>query len=219
MNIDDIKNNINNRKSRLGQPIKIFDENMLSILKCLPKIENIQDLELKLLLQKSTIISSVTYFEVYFRDMLDAIFRMCKREAYISIIDKIHPQKYTVSEYIELDDNGIHPLELISFNLNFQNINNVNKVFSILLNVDFINKVQDYKYRINNIEFNTDSEIIKSVKTVLDYRHELVHNPKNEYQPLDLNIINSVPNLWIFAFSCDRLILDYMSKYIKEEVK
>ena len=75
--------------------------------------------KLRWLLEKQSVITMITASEVYFRDMLDGIFRVCKPEAFRPVLKEIYKSKHDIDDLLDFHVRRVHPLELIvdSFNL------------------------------------------------------------------------------------------------------
>ena len=96
-------------------------------------LENPTDGAHSKLLERSVVITFVTHVEVYFRDMLDAIFRQCSPNFFVPKLKHIHNIKYDIEDLIEIYKRQIHPLELVSSEVSFQNTDKIEKVFSKFL--------------------------------------------------------------------------------------
>jgi len=186
------------RKSRLGKPSKNFFDTFTS---CISAAENITSGEMSKhgqLLERATIICTVTAIEVYFRDILEFIFNFCSPKYFEPVLKSIHQEKYDIYQLIDLYRNSINPLELVVESQSFQNVEKIDKVFSQFLGKGLWTSVVGLEIRVKDspekqTKFSHDDFI--GLESIFSLRHELVHNP--EYRPfLNDEIIN---NLWSSA--------------------
>lgn len=134
------------------------------------------------LLERAVVITFVTHIEVYFRDMLDAIFRHCDPDYFLPQIKHIHKDKYTIEDLLYIFETGIHPLELVSSDMSFQNAEVIEKVFSKFLGSSLWGAAIGAEIRIKGkpeTACSFEPEYLEGLKRVFKLRHELVHNPKN----------------------------------------
>lgn len=134
------------------------------------------------LLERSVVITFVTHVEVYFRDMLDAIFRHCDPEYFLPLLKHIHQSKYSIEDLLFIYRKQIHPLELVSSDMSFQNAEKIEKVFSKFLGASLWNAAINTKIRIKDkpeTAYSFEPEYLEGLKRVFELRHELVHNPKD----------------------------------------
>lgn len=82
------------------------------------------------LLERSAVISTVTAIEVYYRDILDFVFRYCSASFFEPHLKQIFPDKFDIIELVEVYRHQVHPLELVSTAQSFQNVDRIDKVFS-----------------------------------------------------------------------------------------
>jgi hypothetical protein len=101
-----------NRASRLARPFENFFQ---SVSPCIDAADLVLagsiDARFTPLLERSVVISTVTAIEVYYRDMLDSIFRICKPSFFVPRLRQLHSEKYDITDVIEIYKLGIHPLE------------------------------------------------------------------------------------------------------------
>lgn len=134
------------------------------------------------LLERSVIITFVTHVEVYFRDMLDAIFRHCDPDYFLPLLKHVHQNKYGIDDMLLIYKNNTHPLELVSSDISFQNSEKIEKVFSKFLGSSLWNASINTQIRLKDKPETVcifEPEYLEGLKRVFELRHELVHNPKN----------------------------------------
>lgn len=171
-----------NRRTRAGRPFTNFFE---MAQQCIAAGDMILidaiDPKIKTLMERSTVISLVTAIEVYYRDILDFIFRDCAPSYFEPKLKKLFPEKYDISEILEIYRHSVHPLELVSAAQSFQNIDRIDKVFSPFLSSGGLwDTVFRLRVRVKNNpdrESSFQREDLAALKRIFDLRHELVHNP------------------------------------------
>lgn len=134
------------------------------------------------LLERSVVITFVTHVEVYFRDMLDAVFRHCDPDYFLPKLKDIHPSKYGIEDLVDIYKRRINPLELVSSDMSFQNAPKIEKVFSKFLGKSLWGAAINIQIRIAGepeTACKFEPEYLEGLKRIFDLRHELVHNPKN----------------------------------------
>lgn len=191
-----------NRNSRLSQPFFVLLETLIqctdaaqSILdgKCDPKFAP--------LLERSVVISAVTSIEVFYRDMLDILFSYCSPSFYESHLKSLHPEKYDISEILDIVQHEIHPLEIVSNAQSFQSVDKIDKVFSRFVGKSLWSSVLELKVEFNSTldsneetwgDVKWNSEDIASLKAIFDLRHELVHDPARR----NFITAETIANIW-----------------------
>lgn len=137
--------------------------------------------KLAALIERTAVISTVTATEVYFRDMLDLVFRTCKPSFFEPHLKAFFPEKFDITDVLDIYRNSIHPLELVTSSQSFQNIDRIDKVFSKLLSgVGLWDSILKLQVRIKDepdSETSFAPDLIASLKRVFELRHELVHDP------------------------------------------
>nr|WP_321482589.1 HEPN domain-containing protein [uncultured Cohaesibacter sp.] len=146
------------------------------------------------LLERSVVIAFVTHVEVYFRDMLDAIFKHCNPDFFIPKLKQIHNIKYDIEDLIDIYRKQIHPLELVSSDISFQNADKIEKIFSKFLEKGLWGETLKLRLRVQDkpeTETGCNQECIQSLSAIFSLRHELVHNPRNDFK-LTEEILNNI---------------------------
>ncbi|WP_152615348.1 HEPN domain-containing protein [Janthinobacterium lividum] len=171
-----------NRKTRLDRPFANFFE---SFQQCTVAAELILsgslDPRIVSLVERSAVISSVTAIEVYYRDILDFVFRYCKPDFFEPHLKLLYPEKLDIAELLEAHRNNVHPLELVSSAQSFQNTDRIDRVFSKFLgNKGLWSSVLQLQVRIKDNP-STEScfvhDELVALKRIFSLRHELVHDP------------------------------------------
>ena len=124
----------------------------------------------------------VTAVEVYSRDVLDGILRICSPDFFVPHLKRIHTKKYDIAELVEFSRKGIHPLELIAANQSFQNVNSIDSVFSKFLGNSIWKELFDFRIRFTDDPLKTEhtfeETLVADLDRLFNLRHELVHDPK-----------------------------------------
>lgn len=175
------------------------------------------------LLERSVVITFVTYVEVYFRDMLDSIFRYCDPNYFLPLLKHIHQNKYSIDELLHIYKMQIHPLELVSSDMSFQNAEQIEKVFSKFLGSSLWNAAISIKIRIKDqpeTACSFEPEYLEGLKRVFKLRHELVHNPKNTPH-LSAGVLTDIENAdgLILAVDCvlSKMLTDHRDPAIASD--
>lgn len=148
------------------------------------------------LLERSVVITFVTHVEVYFRDMLDTIFRQCDPAFFVPKLKHIHSLKYDIEDLLDIYKRQIHPLELVYSDASFQNIEKIDKVFSKFTGKSLWTEAIGLTIRVKDRPETTvcfEAEYLKGLERVFVLRHELVHNPRQDFSLTD-EILNDIDN-------------------------
>lgn len=171
-----------NRKTRIERPFSNFYE---TIQQCTSAGELIVsgslDPKITGLVERSAVISTVTAIEVYYRDILDFIFRYCAPSFFDPHLKQLFLEKFDIGDLLEVYRHNLHPLELVSASQSFQNAERIDKTFTKFLNNQGLWKsVFQLKVRLKDKPttegFFSHDELV-ALKRVFDLRHELVHDP------------------------------------------
>lgn len=172
------------------------------------------------LLERSVVITFVTHVEVYFRDMLDAIFRQCDPDFFIPKLKHIHNLKYGIEDLIDIYKRQIHPLELVSSDASFQNIDKIDKVFSKFLGKSIWGEAIGQKIRIKDRPETAvcfEPEYLNSLEKVFLLRHELVHNPKQDFR-LTAGILKDIDNADGLLLAVDIVLCKMLNDHLDPEL-
>jgi hypothetical protein len=222
MNFDDFIIAKQNKKERTGKPFKNFNKAIQELISVIDYAQNNPDLPISNLLARSIIITSVTAVEVFYKDTLDQIFRMCDPVYFKPFLKEIHKDKYDIDDLIYMYEKQIHPLELISINQSFQNIEVIEVVFSKFLEKKLLKSVLELQIRLpetpeNIVTFN--DKLIKSMNTLFKLRHELVHSPgaNNVYDYEYL--FDLITDTQLFVFGTSVIISSHINLHIDKELQ
>ncbi|QFT97397.1 hypothetical protein FIU85_08795 [Roseovarius sp. THAF8] len=224
MDFDKVLANREIREARNARPYVNYRE---GVDQCIAAgrdiVRNEQPSSHQRLLERSVVITFVTHIEVYFRDMLDAVFRVCKPDYFLPHLKHIHQSKYSIEELIHIYQKQIHPLELVSSDMSFQNTDKIEKVFSRFLGGSLWNAAINIQVRIPNrpeTAVSFEAEYLEGLKRIFELRHELVHNPKNSPH-LTPDLLKDITNAdgLILAVDCvlSKMLSDHMDPLLEEK--
>ncbi|PTO95124.1 hypothetical protein CWO08_12380 [Vibrio sp. 10N.286.48.B8] len=225
MNINKINKNIAAKNSRNPRPFATFFDISESTSKAMAEVSSLSVSDETLVtLKNNQIINMVTAVEVYFRDILDAIFKMCERESFEGKLKKLHDKNYKIDEVIAIYENKIHPLELISTSLGFQNTDNINKVFSTLLGDRFIPNLLKLKWKLAKDSDEEASKLymsdVENLQELFDIRHHLIHNPHKMSTIPDEKIEVLFESMYGFILASDFAFTEFINANSKSvEIK
>lgn len=213
MNIDRVLKSRSNRKERQERPFSIFYQSFTECKKAGDSILNDSVPEFKSLLERSIIITMVTAIEVYFKDVLDGIFRYCTPDFFELHLKKIHSTKYDINDLLLMYKKQIHPLELISDNQSFQNTDTIEAVFSKFLGKSLWGAVMEMEVRVadeHEKNGNFSHKDLDALKSLFSLRHELVHNPSNRFTLTKQVMENAIHASWLI-FGVNIVLMQMMS--------
>jgi hypothetical protein len=222
MDIDKVKNNILAKKSRSNRPISAFMDLFDATNVALKEVNDLGASDkTKETLLKSHLINVVTAVEVYYRDMLDSVFRLCKPESFEEKLKKLHDKSYKIDDLIAIYVNQIHPLELVASNLSFQNINNIEKTFSTLTGKPFFKEAKQLKWRLAD-KPETESEIshadIEILQEIFEERHLLIHNPSNHLKVSLNSTEERIDSVLGVIMASDLVLTQFINKNIDPDL-
>lgn len=171
-----------NRKTRIERPFSNLFE---TVQQCTSAGELIVsgslDPKITGLVERSAVISTVTAIEVYYRDILDFIFRYCTPAFFEPHLKHLFPEKFDIGDLLEVYRHNLHPLELVSGAQSFQNAERIDKTFAKFLNNQGLWKsVFQLQVRLKDkpaTESSFSHDELVALKRIFDLRHELVHDP------------------------------------------
>lgn len=200
-----------------------FCTQMISLTKSFEEMENSNLSEgTKSLFSNLAVTRLVTLIECYYRDSLDAIFRLCKPTAYLPSIDKIIKAKYSAREILELELQGLHFLEIIPQQLSFQSIGQICSVYDHYFEKGFRKEIQENKFRFKNYPehiMEVTDPTFSTIENLFALRHEIIHNPGMTVQKSKQDVSSYLEHVWNLVFCSDQAIINFMETHIKEEVK
>jgi hypothetical protein len=171
-----------NRRTRIERPFANFFD---LVQQCTAAgdliLSGSLDPKITALIERSAVISTVTAIEVYYRDILDFIFRYCKPTFFEPHLKQLFPEKFDIKDLLEVYSHQVHPLELVSAAQSFQNVDRIDKVFTKFLGgAGLWESVFKLEVRVKdnpNTESSFSREELPSLRRIFDLRHELVHDP------------------------------------------
>lgn len=171
-----------NRTTRINRPFSNFYE---TIQQCTFAgdliVSDSLDPKIVGLVARSTVISTVTAIEVYYRDILDFIFRYCAPEFFEPHLTHFFQKKLSINDLLSLYRHNLHPLELVSAEQSFQNADRINATFKKFLNDrglwESVFKLKIRQKSRTETESSFSQDELDALKRVFALRHELVHDP------------------------------------------
>ncbi|MEX0278257.1 MAG: hypothetical protein AB3N19_12120 [Ruegeria sp.] len=167
------------------------------------------------LLERSVVITFVTHVEVYFKDMLDAIFRQCDPDFFRPKLRHLHNQKYGIDELLEIYERQIHPLELISGDVSFQSTASIDRVFSKFLGAGLWDTAINTRIRLPNqpkTEIKFEAEYLRCLERTFELRHNLVHNPSDAPHITD-SVMNDIDFAQGLMLAADIVLLNMLAEH------
>lgn len=204
-----------NRQTRLGKPFSVFHDSFSECHEAAKSVLDGSTSTFTHLLERSVVITMVTAIEVYYKDVLDGIFRICSPDFFQPQLKKIHSTKYDIADLIELYTKRVHPLELISANQSFQNVDAINGVFSKFLGNSLWGAVIGMEVRVKEEPEKSGSfshEDLDALKALFLLRHELVHNPRQHSFLTEQVIENALRASWL-VFGTDIVLMEMISDH------
>ena len=180
MNIERILATRGNRTTRGGKPFHVFHNSFSQCLSAGQSLLDSPNQPHAALLERAAVITTVTAIEVYYKDVLDGIFRICDSTFFEPHLKRIHQTKYDITDLITFHRKSIHPLELIASSVSFQNAEAIDSVFSNFLGKSLWSSVLGLQVRIADkpeTECKFDHTHLEDLKQIFALRHELVHDP------------------------------------------
>ena len=221
MNIVKITNNTKAKKSRNARPLNAFLDLYSSTDKALKEVSKLNaSEETQKTLLKSHVINTVTAVEVYYRDMIDSVFRLCKPSSFENKLKKLHDNSYKIDDLIDMYVHHIHPLELVASSLSFQNIYNIDKIFTILIEKPFFKQIKQIKWRIKDTlaESEASHDDIQSLEDLFTERHQLIHNPNIDFSTTIDDIEKKICSVLNVIMASDLVITQFINENLDPEV-
>jgi len=222
MDITKITKNTKAKKSREAKPISAFMDLFNATNSALEEVSELGASDAtKETLLKGHIINTVTAVEVYYRDMLDSVFRLCKPSSFNDKLKKLHDKSYKIDDLIELYINRVHPLELVASSLSFQNTQSIEKVFSTLIGKPFFKQAKQLKWRLAEKpvnEFEITHEDINTLQEIFDERHQLIHNPNRHFILSEETIMDKIGSILGVIMASDLVLIQFINENIDPEL-
>ena len=213
------------RQNRNLRGYKCIDNFIKMSRPCIEMAEKISNKEYEydtdFLIERSIIITYVSAVEIFYKDYLNLILHVCKKDFVQKNLKEIHQNKYDINDLIQIYKNNINPYELVSGNISFQNIESIDKVFSKFLNKKGLWSSLDGM----RIRFDKDDkkqahfqpEYVNSLKVIFQLRHELVHDPaKTNF--LNQKLINELDNSIFCIIFSDIILNNILNDNIETEI-
>lgn len=223
MDIDKIIENKKARNSRNNRPISAFVELYQATDKAFKEVVDLgASIETQETLIKNHVINIVTAIEVYYRDMLDSVFKMCQPSTFEKKLKKLHDRTYKIDDLVEIYVNKIHPLELIANSHSFQNTNTIDKIFTIIIDKPFLKQIRQLKWRQKDkpeTEAEATQEDILALQDLFEYRHLLIHNPNKSLKTSIEIIEDQINSACGVVMASDFIMSQYLNDNIDPELK
>lgn len=180
--------------------------------------------DISILVGRSAIVTSVSSIEVYFRDVLDWIFKYCSPDFFRPNLKAIHPNKYTIDDLLEIYEHTIHPLEMVSSSMSFQNTEQIERVFSKYLRSSLWDAVLNQQVRLKDEPENIVSWTLadlQGLKNTFQLRHELVHDPALRNfmrETVVLDIEKSAHMIWGANFVLMQMMSENKDPMLKDKL-
>lgn len=150
------------------------------------------------------VISDVTAFEVYFKDLFQAtyLFYLCQKD-FLDKCEKLVDKKFEFQELVKITFEDYDLCDIVMEHQNFQNLNSIDKVFSALIKEKFLDSLNGRDFVISKTPetppFQLDEKWYVKLEKYLKLRHDLIHdfNPKlkltqEEIWDLHFNLIDVI---------------------------
>ncbi len=153
---------LNNLYKKYSYPTRKIDDNLITISYA----------------KQQFIISMVSAIEHFFKDLLIDLID----EDLVDISEL--KDKYKLNDIIKLKKGNVSLGELVAKNYNFQNLNEINKIYSKILkskiNINFYDKLREiiktpeYERDISYLRLTED--FYKIIRDVIEFRHKCIHD-------------------------------------------
>lgn len=127
--------------------------------------------------RKLCLVNYVTAFEVFFRDLLLMLIKekVIDSNKLIGTCDN----KFTLTEVERIKKKKIGSIEIIIATYNFQNLYEIDRVFSTLLNIKFFEELKKYKFIFGDDPddyIQLESDFYPTLQDILELRHNFIHD-------------------------------------------
>jgi len=167
------------------------------------------------------VISDITAFEVYFRDIFLAMFSFCKNDTeLLSRCTKLVDKNFNIEDLVIIEKDGIGiPLIIVGL-LNFQNLKTIDKVFSTITQQKIFELLDSNKFYQGKPEdyevYPLDKDWYSKLEEYLDLRHNLTHDFNPRLKIDSKRVIELHENLMAFIIAMD-ICLEW--NFIQENFK
>jgi hypothetical protein len=213
-----------NKSHRNASPFLSFKTRANRSLRLLRKIAEF--IHIKTLRNESLsqfVISDITQFEVYFKDMFLTIFdgRKDSKELLLNCYDKkIISHNFDFEDLVTVSHSNYTPAEILLQFISFQRLNQVNSVFSAVIGKDFFSTLKTYTcYQGKKNEFKLDSNCISKLQEYFDLRHNMVHDWDPKPHVTAKRIFELHINLIRFIVASNEILEDFLFENLKDELK
>ena len=210
------------RSTRGGRPFKTFFGMYSEVVEVQKADTSKLTPKLRWVLEKQSVITMITASEVYFRDMLDGIFRVCKPETFRPVLKEIYKSKHDIDDLLDFHVRRVHPLELVADSFNFQNPSIIASVFDKPIRKPLWKSVIGMSFRVKDqpeSEFSLDADHLAAFERSLRLRHELIHNPDSSRRKLNKDEWSDLHSIAGLIFGCDVVLNNFISEHLDHEVK
>lgn len=222
MDITKIRDNRAARESRQSRPISAFMDLFNATHNALEEVTSAGlSQETQIAILKSHLINTVTAVEVYYRDMLDSIFKLCEPDSFNDKLKKLHDRNYKIDDLVGLYVHQVHPLELIADNLSFQNIDSIERVYSHIIGTRFWKEIRNVKWRLKESpenEYEASHDDIAALKSVFELRHQLIHNPSSNFLVSRETISDNLNSVLAVVMASDLVISQHITSNLDPEL-
>ncbi|KUJ75763.1 hypothetical protein AVO42_10800 [Thiomicrospira sp. XS5] len=223
LDIDKILEDIDAKHSRHYIPLHSFQSLYEKTENAIQELEKLSvSTETKDTILKAHVINTVTAVEVYYRTLVDSVFKTCSPKSFEKTLIKLHDKSYKIDDLIVMYKNSIHPLELVASNLNFQSVQNIDKYFSILLQNKFFDEIKSLRYRIKD-KPETETQItfkeIEDLNYIFNLRHQLIHNPNLQITINEEELLNKIDSINGVVMASDLVVRQFVLTNVDPEIK
>jgi len=153
--------------------------------------------------------SLVTAFEVYFREML----RKAIDDGRIDVqkIPELQKRNIPISDLEWIKKKRVSVGEIICLGHNFQNLDNIERVFSAVIGEDFISAIRKHVFNIPEIgEWRVSKDFYQRVEELLRLRHTFVHevNFKTKFRAREIS--DMLGALVEFVYFADEVLEEHL---------
>lgn len=169
------------------------------------------------------VISDITAFEIFFKDTFYAIFKLCKNDRELMIkCCKLIDNKFSMEDLVKIKIDNYDIPEILLQYQNFQNLNNIEKVFSTIMGKKFFDGLNDREFQSgepNTISFKLPKNWYSDLEKYLELRHSLIHDFDPKLKLKKEVIDNYHANLLLFIVAADEYIhKDFIEVNLRPEL-
>lgn len=178
------------------------------------------------------IIADVTAFEIYFRDLFHATFIYCEDERkFLAKCEKLIDKKFDFSDLVIISHDKIELCDIIIEHQKFQNLTNLDKVFSTVIKDHFFESLNNREFEVRAskddekpIRIRLKPDWYKKLDEYLKLRHNLTHDYNSKLKINNDKIAELHENLFNIIAAVDTVFFEdifipYMERHRFEEIK